>query len=142
MRNSSPPRRLVFSKLDDVPMNAITFDRSKARFPIPAVSTSFINGAGVGASGGHRIPVVCPATEEVISELREADAAEVQAAVAAAREAFDKGPWPRMSVDQRKKIMLQIRDVLIANADELAYLESMNAGLAMNYVRGFHVPRM
>ncbi len=124
-------------------MNAITpFDRSKARFPIPEVATSFINGASVGAAGGHRIPVISPATEELISELREADADEVAAAVAAARNAFDKGPWPRMSVDERKKIMLQIKDVLMKHADELAYLETMNAGLAVTHVRGFHVPRM
>ena len=124
-------------------MNAITFDRSKAKFPIPEVATSFIAGRALPADGtGERIQVICPATEELISTLREADAQEVDQAVMAAREAFAKGPWPRMSVDQRKKIMLQIKQILLDHADELAYLETMNAGISTNHVRNFHVPRM
>ena len=46
-----------------------------------------------------------------------------------------------MSVDERKKIMLQIKDVLLAHADELAYIESLNAGLTLNYVKNMHVQR-
>ena len=67
-------------------MNAIPFDRSKAKFPIPEVATSFIAGRNLPADGtGERIPVICPATEELISTLREADAQEVDQAVMAAR---------------------------------------------------------
>jgi acyl-CoA reductase-like NAD-dependent aldehyde dehydrogenase len=123
-------------------MNAIAFDRSKAKHPIPEVVTSFIDGGSVAADGGARIPIVCPATEETLGALREADAKEVDAAVMAARRAFADGPWPRMSVDQRKKIMLQIKQVVLDHADELAYLETMNAGISAGHVRGFHVPRM
>jgi len=124
-------------------MNAITFDRSKARFPIPDVVTSFINGVSVVADNhGERLPAMCPATEDTISFLREADKDEVDAAVRAAREAFDKGPWPRMSTDERKRIMLQIKAVLTANLDEIAYLETLNAGITHTHTRGFHGPRM
>ena len=124
-------------------MNAITFDRSKAKFPIPDVVTSFINGQSVVADNhGERLPAMCPATEDTISFLREADKAEVDAAVRAAREAFDKGPWPRMSVDERKRILQQIKAVLTANLDEIAYLETLNAGITHTHTRGFHGPRM
>jgi len=124
-------------------MNAITFDRATAKFPIPEVVTSFINGQSVAADNhGERLPAMCPSTEDTVSFLREADKAEVDAAVNAAREAFDKGPWPRMSVDERKRIMFQIRDVLTAHIDEVAYLETLNAGITHGHTRGFHGPRM
>ncbi|MBL8628023.1 MAG: aldehyde dehydrogenase family protein, partial [Rhodospirillaceae bacterium] len=88
-------------------MNAITFDRTKAKFPVVEVATSHINGVTLPAgSGGERLPVFSPASEQVIAHLKEADKAEVDAAVRAAREAFEKGPWPRMSTDERKRIML------------------------------------
>ncbi|MBL8644639.1 MAG: aldehyde dehydrogenase [Rhodospirillaceae bacterium] len=124
-------------------MNAITFDRSRAKFPVVEVATSHINGVTLSAgNGGERLPVFSPASEDVIAHLKEADKAEVDAAVRAAREAFDKGPWPRMSTDERKRIMLQIKQKLIEHGDEIAYLETLNAGLTNTYVRGFHVNRM
>ena len=52
----------------------------------------------------------------------------------AARAAFDRGPWPRLTVDDRKDILYRIRD-LLRTADELAYLESLNAGLPIGSVR-------
>ncbi|MCM2311240.1 MAG: aldehyde dehydrogenase family protein, partial [Steroidobacteraceae bacterium] len=65
--------------------------------------TSLIDGRLVAPdAAGFDWPVICPATEEQVSVLREADAAEVDAAVAAARRAFDAGPWPRMTLDARK----------------------------------------
>ena len=91
--------------------------------------------------GGHDIAVVNPTTEEVISQLREADADEVDAAVRSARRAFDSGPWPRMDINDRKDVLYAIRDHLRRNAEELAYLECLNTGLPLRSVRG-HVQRM
>jgi acyl-CoA reductase-like NAD-dependent aldehyde dehydrogenase len=104
--------------------------------------TSFIAGCSLAADRpGHEIPVVDPTTEDTISVLREADAAEVDAAVQAARHAFDQGPWPRMDIDARKDILYSIRDHLRRHADELAWLECRNAGLPMQRVRS-HIERM
>ena len=104
--------------------------------------TSFIDGKGISAAArGEDIVVVNPTTEGVISQLREADADEVDAAVKSARRAFDTGPWPRMDINDRKDILYSIRDHLRRNADELTYLESLNAGLPLQSVRG-HVQRM
>ncbi len=89
---------------------------------------------------GYDLPIVDPADETVISHLREADAQEVAAAVAAARHAFDCGQWPRMGADGRKRIMYAIRDILLAHADELAALEVLHSGLPVSGVRG-HVQR-
>lgn len=104
--------------------------------------TSIIDGKAVTpAARGEDIAVVNPTTEEVISQLREADADEVDAAVTSARRAFDSGPWPRMDINERKDILYSIRDHLRRNAEELAYLECLNAGLPLQSVRG-HVQRM
>lgn len=104
--------------------------------------TSIIDGAPIPADApGHDIPVVNPTTEETISQLREADAAEVDAAVRSARRAFDEGPWPRMDINARKDILYSIRDHLRKNAEELAWLECTNVGLPLASVL-WHVQRM
>ena len=109
-------------------------------FHVPPAVTSIIDGDAVPAAGPE-IPVIYPATEDQVSTLREADAAQVDAAVGAARRAFDEGPWPRMNVDQRKDILYRMRDVMRAHADELAYLECLNTGLTMAAIR-VHVERL
>ncbi|MBK6597772.1 MAG: aldehyde dehydrogenase [Proteobacteria bacterium] len=104
--------------------------------------TSIIDGEGVklGAKGTD-IPVINPTNEETISQLREADAGEVDRAVKAARRAFDSGPWPHMDINDRKDILYSIRDHLRKHSEELAYLECLNVGLPLQSVRG-HVQRM
>jgi len=87
------------------------------------------------ASTGHELPVIYPATAETISVLREADAAEVDRAVRSARVAFDRGPWPRMDVNERKDVLYAIRDVLRRHAEELAVLEVLNTGIPLSHVR-------
>jgi acyl-CoA reductase-like NAD-dependent aldehyde dehydrogenase len=111
-------------------------------FPLNPHVTSLIDGESVKAkSGGEDFPVVNPTNEAQISQLREADADEVDAAVRSARRAFDSGPWPKMDVTERKDILYSIRDHLRKNAEELAYLECLNTGLPLQGVRG-HVQRM
>ena len=102
---------------------------------------SLIDGAAVAPrSGGHDIAVIDPASEEHVALLREADASEVDAAVGAARHAFDAGPWPRMDIKERKDILYAIRDTLLAHADELVTLEVQHTGLPISGVRQ-HVKR-
>lgn len=108
--------------------------------PVPEVVTSIIDGEAT-AGGGHRLPVIYPGDGTQVSELAEADAAEVDRAVTAARRAFDSGPWPRMGVAKRQEVLRAIRDVIRENADELAYLECLNTGVVLRDLRGFHVWR-
>src|SRR5688572_23522400 len=106
-----------------------------ATFPVPPRATRVVGGGAVAASG-HEIPVINPATEEVISTLIEDDAAGVDEAVRAARKAFDEGPWPRLDLASRKRIMRNIRDILVKHADELAYIDCLDTGVPLWDIRG------
>jgi acyl-CoA reductase-like NAD-dependent aldehyde dehydrogenase len=109
--------------------------------PIPDRIPSVIDGARVPpATHGVDLPVVNPATETPLCLVREAGAAEVGRAVAAARRAFDSGSWPRLDIDERRGVLYAIRDRLLANAEELARLEVMHTGLPITGVRP-HVQR-
>ena len=78
-------------------MSAVADVRNRPR--IDGRVHGVIAGARVAArTGATELPVINPATEQTISVLQEADAGEVDAAVGAARDAFDRGPWPRLAV--------------------------------------------
>lgn len=107
----------------------------------PALVTSFIDGEFLPAADGHRIPVFYPGSGAVVSELREADAVEVDRAVRSARRAFDHGEWRGMAIEQRQAILTAVHDAILANADELAHLETLNTGIVMREVRQRHILR-
>jgi acyl-CoA reductase-like NAD-dependent aldehyde dehydrogenase len=105
--------------------------------------TSIIDGVATKSSADtHQIGIENPRDESSNGTLFEAGPDEVAAAVAAARSAFDTGPWPRMPVAERQSILRAVGAHLAAHADELAELECEDAGLPMHEVRGRHVPRM
>lgn len=106
----------------------------------PELVTSFIAGAAA-AGGGHRIAVHYPATGAQVSELVEADAAEVAVAVDAARRAFDGTGWPRMPTEARQELLMACHDIVLAHADELARLECLNLGVSMNELKARHIRR-
>ncbi|MEM6461219.1 MAG: aldehyde dehydrogenase [Pseudomonadota bacterium] len=106
----------------------------------PDMITSHIAGRFVDAVG-EPIEVVDPANEAVVATLHEADAAEVDAAVKAARDAFETGPWRNATVAQRQTALMAIHDCIMEHADELAELETVNTGIPLNQTRGMHVPR-
>jgi aldehyde dehydrogenase (NAD+) len=87
-----------------------------------------IDGQWTPARSGKTFETINPATEEVIASVAEADAADVEAAVLAARRAFDDGPWPRMDARERGKIMMRLADLMEAEIDELSALESLDNG--------------
>jgi betaine-aldehyde dehydrogenase len=88
----------------------------------------FINGEWTEGSSGKRIPVYDPSTEEVIAEIPDAGAADVNAAVAAARYAFDEGGWPQTTAQERGRILFRIAARLREEVPQLAELESRNCG--------------
>jgi acyl-CoA reductase-like NAD-dependent aldehyde dehydrogenase len=102
---------------------------------------SFIGGDWVGNAAGIGLEVIDPATELAVATLREADAAEVDQAVRAARDAFAYGAWPRMPVAARQDVLRKIHDLVVANAGELARLECLNTGLPIAQLDGLLVPR-
>src|ERR1700761_9512404 len=88
----------------------------------------FINGEWTEGASGKRIPVYDPSTEEIIAEIPDASAADVDAAVAAARRAFDEGGWPQTTAQERGRILFRIAEKIRAEAAQLAELESRNSG--------------
>jgi aldehyde dehydrogenase (NAD+) len=99
----------------------------------------FINGEWRDAAGRKTIEVVNPATEEVIAEVASAEQADVDAAVAAARAAFD-GPWSRLSARERGRIVWKIGEKLMEKADEIARLETLHNGKPIFESRQIEVP--
>ncbi|EFJ21294.1 hypothetical protein SELMODRAFT_15413, partial [Selaginella moellendorffii] len=69
---------------------------------------------------------------ECIAQVAEGDAADVDLAVRAAREAFDHGPWPRLAAAERGRILYKFADVIEEHLDELATLETLNNGMLID----------
>ena len=99
----------------------------------------FINNAWRDAASGQTIDVVNPATEDVIASVPSADKADLDAAVAAARVAYD-GPWGRMSARDRGRLLWKIGEKLMEKADELARLETLHNGKPIFESRHIEVP--
>jgi phenylacetaldehyde dehydrogenase len=87
-----------------------------------------IGGEWVESKSSVRIPVVDPATGAEIAGVADANAADVDRAVAAARAAFESGPWPTMLPAAREALLWRLSDLIQKNADELAELESLDNG--------------
>ena len=92
--------------------------------------TLFIGGEWVDASGGRTFDTINPATGAVLTSVAEAGASDVDAAVSAARKAFEdtSGPWRKMSASERGRVLWKIADLLEKNIDELAEPETLDNG--------------
>jgi len=88
----------------------------------------FIGGEWVESQSRERISVLDPATGGEIASVADANAADVERAVAAARKAFESGPWPQMLPADRQALLWKLSDLIEKNMDELAELESLNNG--------------
>ncbi|WP_328773379.1 aldehyde dehydrogenase family protein [Streptomyces sp. NBC_00286] len=88
----------------------------------------FIGGQWREASGGARTDVIDPSTGRVVTTVAEADASDVDAAVRAARDAFDNSGWATLSGRERGRVLHRVAELIRENADELARLESLDVG--------------
>ena len=100
----------------------------------------FIGGQWVPAKSGKTFDTIDPSTEEVIAQVAEGDAADIDAAVKAAREAFENGPWSRMDARDRGRLMYKLADLIEEEADELAALESLDNGKPIRDSRAADLP--
>ncbi len=87
-----------------------------------------INNRWVNAESGKTFGTVNPSTGEEICQIAEADSADVEKAVKAARAAFEHGAWRKMAASERGRLMMRLADLMEQNADELARLESLDNG--------------
>jgi len=99
-----------------------------------------INGQWVMAASGKTFPTYNPATGEVLAEVAEGDREDVDRAVKSARRAFDSGPWRKMTAAERSRLMWKLSDLLEANRDEFATLESLDNGKPFTVARAADVP--
>jgi len=99
-----------------------------------------IDGTWIEARSGKTFPVYDPSTGTVLANVAEADAADVDTAVKAARKAFDDGPWPRMSPSERGRILWKLADLIEKRSEEFATLESLDNGKPLAVARAADVP--
>jgi betaine-aldehyde dehydrogenase len=90
--------------------------------------TLYINGEPVPSSGSSWLDVIDPSTTEVIARVPDSTREDVDRAVAAARQAFDGGPWREATAQDRGRILFKLADLVRQRADELAELECRNTG--------------
>jgi betaine-aldehyde dehydrogenase len=88
----------------------------------------YINGERVESRRGAWFPVYDPSTEEIIAEAPDADAGDIDRAVEAAVAAFDSGPWPQTTAQDRGRLLYKLAERIRAHAPALAELESRNCG--------------
>ncbi|WP_031108225.1 aldehyde dehydrogenase [Streptomyces sp. NRRL S-146] len=91
------------------------------------------------AGGGAAFAVVSPRDGRVVAEVADGSAAEVDAAVAAARRAFDTGPWPRLAPAERGRALLRLADLLEERREELALTVSLEMGKPISDAYGIEL---
>jgi len=88
-----------------------------------------IGGKWRDARDGAAMTTTDPTTEEVITQVAKASPADADEAVEAASKAFEEGPWPRMHLEERSKLLFRIADFLDERAEDFALREAMDMGM-------------
>ena len=101
---------------------------------------AFIDGKFVAAISGRTFDSINPATGEVLAQVAECDEHDVNRAVVAARTAFEDGRWSRMAPGDRKGVMLKLADLIRANLEEMALLDSLDMGKLVTDAATVDVP--
>jgi aldehyde dehydrogenase (NAD+) len=107
---------------------------------VPSVTRLLINNRWVPSESGKTFPTINPSTGEEICQVAEADAVDVDKAVAAARAAFE-GPWRKLRASERGRLLHRLADLIEANADELARLETLDNGKPISVAKAVDVAK-
>jgi len=99
----------------------------------------FVDGQFQAPLAGRYRPIHDASNNREIAQVAQADAQDVDLAVAAARRAFEGGPWPKMRPHQREALMLKLAELIAENAQELAELETLSSGRLLRNTRAFDV---
>lgn len=99
----------------------------------------FIDGQWIESSGSARIDVISPATEEIIGSVPEASVADIDRAVEAARNAFDRGPWPSMAPQERAQILRRVRSSIADRREDFAALITDEMGSPITQSRAIQL---
>ena len=104
-------------------------------------SQVFIDGDWAASESEERLTVVNPYSEHAVARVPAGSRADIDRAVAAARDAFDSGPWPRMSLDDRVELLTRLSNALQDHADEFAEMISVEMGCPISQSRTIQVQR-
>ena len=99
-----------------------------------------INGKWVDSASGKTFPTYDPATGEVMAQIAEGDREDINRAVQAARQAFENGPWRKLTVSERGRLIWKLGDLLEQNLEEFAELESLDNGKPLTVARVADIP--
>ncbi len=113
---------------------------TKVAAPKVCQTNMLIGGKWQESLGGKRFSTVNPVNEEVIAEVPEGNEADVDAAVKAARTAFESGPWHKMDARDRGRLMNKLADLMEKNLDELAGLETLDNGKPISDAKAADLP--
>ncbi|WP_313029702.1 aldehyde dehydrogenase [Massilia alkalitolerans] len=94
---------------------------------------AFIDGFRVDARTKARFDCISPIDGRKLAEVARCDAADADAAVASARRAFEDGRWAGMAPSERKRVLVRFADLMLAQRDELALLETLDMGKPIRY---------
>jgi acyl-CoA reductase-like NAD-dependent aldehyde dehydrogenase len=100
----------------------------------------YIDGRWVDSASKRTMAIMNPATAEKLADVAQADAADVDRAVRAARKAFDEGPWPRMDALHRGRLIFKLAEKIRERLDDLALTDTLNVGKPIRDTKGFDVP--
>jgi len=112
----------------------------KIREFVTAKRRLLIDGKWVDAQSGRTFPVYNPATGEVLDECAAGEKADIDLAVRAARHAFERGPWSRLTPGQRSQLIWKLADLIEEHLDEFAQIESLDNGKPLSVARVADVP--
>src|SRR5919199_5086108 len=111
-------------------------EASRAATLASRTALHYIDGRFVESRAGGRFDTIDPTTNKPLTDVAEGTAEDVDAAVAAARRAFDEGPWPRMKPAERAAYMNAIADGIEARGDKIVAVECLDTGLPITQARG------
>lgn len=117
-----------------------TITEPKIRTPKITQTKCLIGGRWVSSVSGKTFDTINPATEEVIAQVAEGDAADVDLAVKAARKALEQGPWGKMAARDRGMLMNKLADLIEAEAEDLTALETLDNGKPIRDARAADLP--
>jgi aldehyde dehydrogenase (NAD+) len=106
-----------------------------AEVPKTLTFQNLIDGAQRPAADGRTLDMVCPSDGRPFATIARGTAADIDAAVRAARRAFESGPWARMTATERGRLMLKLGQKILDHFEELADLEARDTGKPMKQAR-------
>jgi phenylacetaldehyde dehydrogenase len=118
---------------------AVRLEDNVTRF-VSQTRKMLINGKWVEAASGKTFPTYNPATGEVLAQVAEGDREDINRAVAAARAAFESGPWSKMTPSERGRLIWKLADLIEKHTEEFAQIESLDNGKPLTIARIADVP--